>query len=232
MKFDVYCDEAFPDSFTSKNPTVKYLMIGSLWLPHTLRIDIKNAIKNLKKQHSVGGEIKWHKVSNNKMSFYKSLIDLFVANGDDLRFRCIAVDHTQVDMNYHDDDCELGFYKFYYQLLHHWILCNNEYNIYCDRKTSRYKNRLSTLGKCLDKSNLFANINHIESVSSQENLLIQFSDLLLGCASARINNTVQQGSARDILTSYLEEKLNKKLESTVRSERKFNIFKINLSGGW
>jgi hypothetical protein len=41
MEFEVYCDEAHPDLFTSANPKAQFLMIGSLWLPAELRDDIE-----------------------------------------------------------------------------------------------------------------------------------------------------------------------------------------------
>ena len=121
MKFEVYCDEAFPDLFTSKKPQAKYLMIGSLWLPADLRDEVKSKIKTLREKHSVWGEIKWTKVSPSRLGFYIELIEMFVGYGDKMRFRCIAVDQGQVNMNLHNGDHELGFYKFYYQVLHHWI---------------------------------------------------------------------------------------------------------------
>lgn len=76
-------------------------------------------------------------MSPNRRDFYVELIDLFFAYGDNLRFRCIAVDRTQLNLALHDNDGELGFYKFYYQLLHHWILDFNSYRIFCDVKSNR-----------------------------------------------------------------------------------------------
>ena len=62
MEFEVYCDEANPDLFTSAKPKAQYLMIGSLWLPADLRDEIKTKIKALREKHSAWGEIKWTKV--------------------------------------------------------------------------------------------------------------------------------------------------------------------------
>ena len=52
MEFEVYCDEANPDLFTSAKPKAQYLMIGSLWLPADLRDEIKTKIKALREKHS------------------------------------------------------------------------------------------------------------------------------------------------------------------------------------
>ena len=50
MDIDVYCDEAYPDLFSSKNPQAKYLIIGSLWLRTKDRETFKEKIHNLRDQ--------------------------------------------------------------------------------------------------------------------------------------------------------------------------------------
>ena len=122
MKFEVYCDESRPDLFASKRSSARHLVIGSLWFPADLRAGYKEELHKLRDRFKVGGEFKWNKVSPSRADFYRELVDWFFSRGEDLRFRCIAVDREQVDLKlFHEDDQELGFYKFYYQLLHHWI---------------------------------------------------------------------------------------------------------------
>jgi hypothetical protein len=234
MKFEVYCDEALPDLFTSTKPRARYLMIGSLWLPADLREDAKGKIGRLRERHGVWGEAKWTKISPAKVNFYSEIIDLFMSYGMDMRFRCIAVDRTQVNMALHDGDGELGFYKFYYQLLHHWILDFNDYRIYCDLKTNRDRTRLRVLKRCLDYANKTATIDDLQSLPSTEVALLQLCDVLLGAASSRLNETLKPGSAKESLVSLLEARLDLRgtLSPTGAAEKKFNIFKINLGGGW
>lgn len=232
MDFEVYCDESHPELFTSKKPTARYLMIGSLWLPIELRSELKQKIWALREKHLAWGEIKWRKVSTGKLDFYFDLVDLFESYGEELRFRCIAVDHQTFDKNWHLNDDELGFYKFYYQLLHHWILDFNSYNIFADIKTNRDRDRLVTLKDCLSHSNLSADIKQVQALPSRDVVLIQLADLFLGMASSRLNETLNQGSAKEQLVERLERHLGKKLEPTYRSENKFNIFRIDLQGGW
>ena len=234
MKFEVYCDEALPDLFTSTKPRARYLMIGSLWLPADLRADANLQIGRLRKRHGVWGEAKWTKISPAKANFYNEIIDLFMSYGMDMRFRCIAVDRTQVNMALHDGDEELGFYKFYYQLLHHWILDFNDYRIYCDLKTNRDRTRLRVLKRCLDYANKSATIDDLQSLPSTEVALLQLCDVLLGAASSRLNDTLKPGSAKESLVSLLEARLDLRgtLSPTGAAEKKFNIFKINLGGGW
>jgi len=233
MKFEVYCDEAMPDLFTSQKPGGRYLMIGSLWLPADLRTEVKGKVRGIREKHNTWGEIKWSKVAPSRLPFYLELIDLFESYGLDMRFRCIAVDHAQVNMELHDNDEELGFYKFYYQMLHNWILDFNEYNIYCDAKTNRDPRRMQVLKRCLFYSNLSSEIKSVQSLPSGQVVMIQLCDLLLGAASSRLNNTLKEGSAKETLVVRLESHLGReRLEPTARSESKYNMFCIKLHGGW
>ncbi|WGZ94959.1 MAG: DUF3800 domain-containing protein [Candidatus Thiothrix putei] len=232
MDFEVYCDENHPELFASQKPTAQFLMIGSLWLPASLREEIKERIWQLREKHNAWGEIKWRKISYAKLEFYKEIIDLYESYGEQLRFRCIAIDHKDFNDRLHKQDNELGFYKFYYQVLHHWILDFNSYRVFCDVKTNRDLKRLETLKACLRNANLNSQIQDVQALPSKQVVLIQLADLLLGMASARMNHTLRQGSAKEALVLYLEQKLNRPLAATYRSEHKFNTFKINLQGGW
>lgn len=232
MEFEVYCDEAHPDLFTSAKPQAQYLMIGSLWLPAALREEVKGKIKALRQEHNAWGEIKWTKVSPSKLAFYIELVEMFIGYGDKMRFRCIAVDQSQINMDLHQGDHELGFYKFYYQVLHHWILDFNSYRIFCDLKSNREPARFPELRKVLDNANLSADVQCVQALPSKQVTLIQLTDLFLGAASSRLNKTLREGSAKETLVMELEQRLGRQLGPTWRSERKFNIFNIDLRGGW
>jgi hypothetical protein len=233
MDIDVYCDEAYPDLFSSKNPHAKYLIIGSLWLRTQDREIFKEKIHNLRDQFLVGGEFKWAKVSPSKLDFYQAALGWFCDQGSNLRFRCIAVDRTQVDLlKYHKDDQELGFYKFYYQMLHNWIYDFNSYYIFCDFKSNRRQDRLHVLSSCLGHSNLSSRIKTVQAVRSNESVLMQLADVLVGVAAGKLNQRITQGSAKHKLLLFLEGKLNREIAPTPLSEKKINVFKINLQGGW
>jgi len=233
MKFEVYCDESRPDLLCSQHPTAQYMVIGGLWLPAEKRLRMKNDIHALRDKHLIGGEFKWQKVSPSRLDFYRDLADWFVAMGDDLRFRCIAVDHQQVDLlRFHGNDQELGFYKFYYQMLHHWILDFNEYAVFCDFKSNRVGTRMCELARCLGYSNLSSEIINVQAIRSRESVLLQAADVLTGIAAARLNNNLKAGSAKWELVTHIEQALGRQIRPTYRSEQKFNVFNIDLAGGW
>ena len=224
MQFDIYCDESRPDLFSSCKSDDKHLVIGSLWLEKANRNKFKSEIHELRNKHKIGGEFKWNKVSPSRYNFYNDLIDWFLEQKLNLRFRCITVDRTKVDlMTYHENDQELGFYKFYYQMLQHWILDWNKYNVYCDFKSNRITNRLHVLHRCLSHANISSEISSVQATRSRESVLIQLSDVLTGISAARINNA-QLGQTKERLITSLEHKLGWNLAPTSKTEQKLNIF--------
>jgi hypothetical protein len=212
---------------------VKYLVIGSLWLEADIRSKLKEEIHELRHKHNIGPEFKWGKVSKNKLAFYDELVGLFFAFGTQVRFRCIAVEHDKVDLvSYHNDDQELGFYKFYYQLIHHWISDFNEYSIFTDFKKNRDRSRLHVLHRCLQSSNLASVIHRAQPIESSQSVLVQTADVLTGAASAALNERLRPTSAKEGLVRSIEARIGRKIAGTGPHEQKFNVFQIDLTGGW
>ena len=138
-----------------------------------------------------------------------------------------------MNLGLHNGDAELGFYKFYCQVLHHWILDQNEYTVFCDLKRNRDRTRLSTLKRVLNHANRTSIISDVQSLPSPEVVLLQLCDVLLGAASARMNDRQGLGAAKESVIAHLERRLNPtRLRPTHKSEEKFNIFRISLEGGW
>lgn len=233
MKFDVYCDESHPDLLGSKRSPFQVLVIGGLWLAKQDRNRFKQTIHELRNKHKIGGEFKWQKVSPSRQAFYNELIDWFFEQGDNLRFRCIAVERQKVNLlKYHDSDQELGFYKFYYQMLHHWILDCNEYAVFCDFKSNREPDRLHVLQRCLETTNLSSHITSVQSIRSKESVLVQLADVLTGAVASKLNNALRPGGAKSVLVSKIEAGLKRTIGRTIKGEQKFNVFVIDLRGGW
>lgn len=234
MRFDIYCDESRPDLLGSRNPVGRYTVIGSLWLPTELRQEFKSQIHGIRNEYKVGGEFKWQKVSPSRIPFYQRIVDWFFEKGSQLRFRCIVIDREKVNLvKFHKCDQELGFYKFYYQMLHHWILDSNEYFIFCDYKANRDPHRLPVLKNCLNNANLMSQISQVQATRSDESVLIQLVDTLTGAVGAKFNNDPPSSSeAKAQLVHFVEEHIGHAISHTRRDERKFNIFVIELRGGW
>ena len=232
MNFDVYCDESGPELLHAQRPKARYLVIGSLWLPQDFRAPGKTAIHELRNRHGIGSEFKWRKVSPSKATFYRELVQWFFAAGLDLRFRAIVVDREKVNLvDFHEGDGELGFYKFYYQLLLHWSRECNRYTVFCDYKQNRLPSRLTTLERCLNHANLSSEI-HVQAIRSDQSVFIQLCDVLTGLTQARYNSPANLGPAKQALLAQAEAALGHPIRATTAAEQKFNIFEIRPGGGW
>ncbi|MDP4268177.1 MAG: DUF3800 domain-containing protein [Bacteroidota bacterium] len=230
MDFEIYCDESGLEALKREDAHL-YSAIGGIWMLSDYRNTFKEKIKEIKVKYNVFGELKWKKVSPAFSDLYKEIIEYFFST-DELRFRVILIESKIIDnLKYNEEDSELGFYKFYYQLLHHWIYDFNSYNIFLDHKINRDKGRLKQLKKVLINSNLTSSINQLQALHSNESLCIQLADILTGLVAAKFNNEIT-GKTKIDLIRYTESILRKKIAPTNKSEEKFNVFKINLQGGW
>ena len=172
------------------------------------------------------------KVSPSRVLFYNDLVDYFFSKKLDLRFRAIVINKNDVNLyKYHQNDQELGFYKFYYQVLQHWILDFNKYSIFLDYKKNRDRSRLHTLQNCLSCSNLSSDINIVQAVKSDESVLIQLTDFFTGITAGKFNDKIFS-KAKNKVIKRVEHHLKRKIAPTGLYEKKYNVFKINLSGGW
>lgn len=134
-------------------------------------------------------------------------------------------------VKFHNDNSELSFYKFYYQLLHHWILDFNEYYIFIDHKVNKDLNRIHKLKNVLNNANLFSSIENVQALPSNEMLGIQLADFLMGALNGKVNGKITSEAKLDIIRD-IEKSLGNSIKPTPKAEEKFNVFKINLQGGW
>ncbi len=230
MNFEVYCDESGLEALTRKDAH-KYTAIGGIWIPAELRDAFKTEVNAIKDKHNVRGELKWQKVSPAYLDLYEDIINYFFEKSE-IRFRVIIIESKTVDnIRFNDKDAELGFYKFYYQLLHHWIFDFNSYNIFIDYKVNRNKGRVNILKKVLEASNLTSDIIQVQALPSDESVGIQIADILTGLVSSKFNNEFS-GKAKGRLIELVETRLGITIAPTSKWVEKFNVFKINLQGGW
>lgn len=227
---EVYCDESRPELMAGGRPSAKFTLIGSLWIPAEDRPELKAQIHQLRNYYDCWGEAKWSKISSSKLDFYTDLVDVFLDHPS-AQFRCIAIEATLLDLaRFHNDDGELGFYKFYYQLLYHWIRPGRGYRVFCDQKVNRDRARLSTLATVLQNACKQSSIAGIHAVDSKESSLTQVCDLLLGASQARANGSIESSSAKQAVLKYVEDRIGRSISPTPASEEKFNVFRIRLAG--
>ena len=227
MKYVIYCDESRhngPDHH-------RYMAIGGLWVPEPQKLQISRNIRQLSRSLAVNSEAKWNKVSKAKLDGYKGLVDAFF-DCEDLRYRVIVVDQSKVDCaKFNQGDAELGFYKFYYQMLKHWILQGNDYLVLLDRKQNSDGNRYRDLRRILGRraQQAGASIRDLTVVDSARTPLIQICDLLTGSVAASCCGDIKSAKAQ--LAEHVVFRaglFSLKLGHSSPAVSKFNIFKIRL----
>jgi len=229
-KYCIYCDESSIDN--KENP---FMVIGCVFVKEEYKNEIKNKINKLKKESYYYKEIKWNNTTNRTIFLYKKIIDVFFDyDAEIFSFHCIKIERKKVKyIDYHDNDPEKGFYKFYYQLLKNKFKNNTIYKIFLDYKPVKDKNRVKILKFFWEERvGYYANskIKQVISLDSSKNLFIQTADLFAGAVNNAINFKSSKSEAKKEIINYISQKLGKddlKFHS-VLSEQKFNIFYINL----
>nr|WP_294899395.1 DUF3800 domain-containing protein [uncultured Pedobacter sp.] len=231
MDFEIFCDESALEAIAKQDAHL-YMGIGGIWLPAEHRATLKSGLTKIKLKYGIHGELKWKKLSPAYYDLYKEVIDFFFDAGY-MRFRIILIEANKIDhIKFNNADPELGFYKFYYQLIKHWLFDFNTYSIFTDLKENRNKGRLQELKETLDQSNLTSDVKLVQGLPSEQSLGIQLADILTGLVVSKFNREAT-GKAKLDLISYVESKyLSKEIAPTSKWEEKFNVFKINLQGGW
>lgn len=226
MEFVVYCDESRHDH-CGQNP---YMAIGSLWLPRSLKPELTRGLRTLRESVGLRGEVKWSKVSGKKLDAYKRIVDFFF-DKDDIHFRVIVVEQGKVDVQKcHGGDRELGFYKFYFELLEKWLRPQARYLVLLDFKKNRGADRYTTLRRVLENTTKGrAWIDELTVIDSHESALAQLSDLLTGATAAKWCG-LQPETAKGKLVRYIGERRGCTLTvpDTTAVWNKFNVFAIKL----
>lgn len=231
MNFEVYCDESGQEFFKTRPHGEHYTLIGSLWIRAENRKDYKDYIIGLRRKHKVGGEFKWKRVSPSRLAFFLELVEFFFAQKDEMRFRVIVLRADEMDaVRFHESDNELMFYKFYYQVLHHWIMDFNSYRVFVDTKTNRLPSRLTTLERCLNCSNI-SSLVKVQALPSHELEMLQLVDVLIGAVSYKFHKRTSSHAKLMVLRE-IERWLGREIAPTWRSENKFNVFLFQSGGGW
>lgn len=218
--FNIYCDE----SCHLENDHKKYMFIGSINCAYPQVRRHTERIKELKDKHKFNAEIKWSHVSMSKIQFYLDLVDYFFDT--DLKFRAIGIDKSQIrrdDFNSNFDDF---YYKMYYQLLNYKVDTTNHYNVYLDIKDTLSAIKVRKLNNILNvKYGVFRNIQNIRS---EESVLMQLADFLMGAISYNANFDQKQNFAKVLILDKISKHANMTNLAKTNYSEKLNLFFIDL----
>lgn len=218
--FNIYCDE----STHIENDGHPYMILSYISTPyHLLKMHNKN-IREMKMEHLYRGEMKWSSISKSQYPFYNNVVDYFFSN--DLRFRAIVIDKSQLNHSKFNQDHNTFYDKMYYQLLNKKIEPDNTYNIYVDIKDTYSYLKARSLKKYLERD--YSNIRTLQVIRSYESELMQLTDVLMGAINYRLRG-FDKVTAKNNIIEKIEKITQKPLtQKTSPNESKFNLFFIDL----
>lgn len=188
----------------------------------------KEQINAIKEKFSYEEELKWTNVHEKTLSLYRELVEYFFMT--DFKFRTVIVDKSQIDENRPDYTFNDFYYRMYFQLLHHDINLENNYNVYFDVKDTCSQQRLHKLRDILKWN---ASIRNFQFVRSNESVFLQLADVLMGAIN--YNLRIQRGEiagkviAKRKIVDIIQQHTDISLEKTSpASNKKFNLFFISL----
>jgi hypothetical protein len=209
------------------------MAIGGLWMMTDKQASFLEQFSAIWKQKGKHGEVKWNRTNPDNLNKFIRIADLFFDFSGTM-FRAIVVDQHRVDLaRYHDGDSELGFYKFYYEMIEKWILKGNEYVIRLDHKENRDKTRYQTMESFLGNRarGAGAKVAKLETVDSSNEPLIQICDLFTGAIAAASCDDLRPDSPKAKLANHIAQRArfaSLKHSSISPAFSKFNIFRIDL----
>jgi hypothetical protein len=205
--FNIYIDE----SCHLEHDKSEVMCIGYTKINKKEYASIKQEIKAIKLKHKSPTEIKWNKLSMSRWELYRELIDYFFDSN--IEFRSVLIKnkknlgHERYNREHQN--------SFYYQTL--LLLLNNrvsngndDYNVYLDVKDTRGNSRLALLEKEIAKKHEGNSpFKHFQHLHSDENELLQLTDLFIGAICFKARQEFSKVNASPVklkLVEYLEQK--------------------------
>lgn len=222
-EINVYCDE----SCYLENESCKTMVISCLRCPKEQVKKITEEIVSMKKRHKIWkySEIKWTKVSNSKIDFYKELLEYFFDNKY-LKFRAYIIpDKTKLNHPAFKQDHNTFYYKIIYNLVDYFLDADKSYNIYADKKENSYsaKEQIAITKKFL-QSHCTKNIK-LQNITSYKSVIMQLNDFLQGIVCYYNRKLYLKENASQAKSEIVNLVLSKsiKLDKT-NYDDKFNLF--------
>lgn len=228
--FNIYCDE----SCHLENDGIDLMVLGGMSCPNASKNKIFEDIRNIKVRHGLSSwfEIKWTKVSNSKVGFYKELIDYFF-ECKELFFRAVvATNKDKLNHNkYNNGEYDTWYYKMFFIMLTPMIDPSGAYRIFIDIKDTRGGPKVRKLREVLC-NNIYdfkgEVIKGVSQIDSKESEILQLADLLIGALSyynreMHLREESNEGKNK-IINHIIDHHRINLSRTTNKNEDKFNLF--------
>lgn len=222
--FNLYCDES-THLIHDGHP---YMLLSYISIAYPQIRLAKEEIKAIKRKFNYTEELKWTNVHSATYKVYAELLDWFFMN--DLEFRAVVVDKSQIDEKRADYSFNDFYFRMYFQLLHTKVDFQNRYNVILDIKDTCSGEKLEKMKKIMSYN---SSIGTLQFIPSRESVFIQLADVLMGAIN--YNLRIQKGDVKGNVIAKLKliEKIKRHSNislntTTPLSRNKFNLFFITL----
>ena len=222
--FNIYCDE----STHLEHDGHPYMLYSYISIASNQIKICREQIKTIKAKYGYNSELKWTNIHDKTYEMYKELVEYFFMT--DMKFRAVIVDKSQIDETRPEYTFNDFYYRMYFQLLHHDINLENNYNVYFDIKDTCSQKKLRKLKDILKWN---ASIKNFQFIRSHESVFMQLADVLMGAINynLRIERKEIEGKvlAKRKIVEHVNNHTNISLKQTSPlSAKKFNLFFITL----
>lgn len=221
---NVYVDE----SGHTDDPDCSVMVLGALWVSVAQLSLLTDAVRTIKKKHDISPhrEIKWTKVSDAKLDYYKDLIDA-VFDIEQVNYRAVVIDKAKVDYEARGLTADDFYYRMQYLLvrtiaekrLEDMRLFFDYKDTWSGVETTKLAAYLGNTGSLHNKS------LRAQPLRSHEVIGLQLADLLTGAVMYANKPTDKQLSeAKKQLIQHVESRAGQKLtEGTAYGAEKMNL---------
>ena len=174
----------------------RYVVVGGLAMHRSALVGAYEALAAYREAHSMRAELKWQRVSDQKLKEYLALVDYFFAMNERgaISFHCIVFDaHQWNHKKYNEGSEDIGLSKLYYQLILHKFIktygSRGDLYVRLDHRNS--KTPLDTIRRMLNNAargfGLTQPLKQLVSCDSRACDLLQLNDVILGAVCAARN---------------------------------------------
>ncbi len=176
----------------------RFTVVGGICMHKSTVQTVYKTLSEYRELFNMKAELKWSKISDQKETEYKWLVDYFFAlnNSNKLHFHAIVFDsHAWNHQKYNEGEGDTGLSKLYYQLLLHKFICKcgSAGSLYACMDHRNSKTSLEELRRMLNAASvrdhgLNSPLKQLVSKHSHDDDLLQLNDVILGAVCAVRNN--------------------------------------------
>lgn len=173
----------------------RFTVVGGLCMHRNTAAQVYASMAKYRNDHNMRSELKWSKVSNQKVDEYIALVDLFFAlnNTNHIQFHGVIFDSHQANhAKYNNGDPDIGLSKLYYDLLLHKFVkrCGHTGSLFAcldQRNSSTSLEEVRRMLNATASRDLGIHTNPVRQLISRDSktdCVLQMNDVILGAVCA------------------------------------------------